>query len=301
MKIAVVGSKGLVGSSFLKYWNEIAAENNSPQDELIPLDLPEFDLCSRDIIHELTDELKPDLIVNAAGINDIDWSEKHPNSVYNFHCHGTANLRQAAQDLNIRLVQISCAEVFYQENPDSPDPKETEDPSSESVFGRSKRDAETGALQLDSSLVVRTSSLFGESGPNSSGNIVETVLTIFQRTRKIHLLSDLKTAPLWTFDFLRCLHFLVRTKQTGLWHLAGQGKASPLEIAQHLLRQTGLDRAKPAFELLPITLKEYGTAAPHSQNLALNTQKYRTLAGAPPLPDWRDSINRFLDRRSCSF
>lgn len=299
MRIAIIGAKGLLGSSFLKYWNRIAVDSGDSEDELIALDLPEFDICSRRIIDELTEEIKPDLIINSAGINDIDWSENHPNSIYNFHCHGTSNLREAAKRSGAKLVQISCAEVFYRTTIGQEDPRESDLPLADSVFARSKRDAELAALELENSLVIRTSSLFGESGPNSSGNIAETILCIFQRTRKIYLLSDWVTMPLWTYDFLQGLNFLIRSCQTGLWHLSGRGMATPLELAEHLLIQTGLSRVKPIYELHPIKMEEYGITATHSRSLTLNTEKYHSLSNAPAMPDWRDSVNRFLNERSC--
>ncbi|MBO7725329.1 MAG: hypothetical protein J6S40_02575, partial [Thermoguttaceae bacterium] len=83
MKIAVIGTGGLVGSAVMRRWNSLpfSEEGVSPEqsDELFRFDLPEFDAASRLSTDGLI-SLRPDVILNLASINLPDWLESHPNT-----------------------------------------------------------------------------------------------------------------------------------------------------------------------------------------------------------------------------
>ncbi len=291
--IAVVGAKGLLGSAFLRYWNQFG----NTEDKLVPFDLPEFDLCARSFTLNALQEISPQIIINAAGINNIDWLETHPNSARNFHLHGTANLREAAGRTKAFFVQFSCSELFYSEDPLEEGGRETDPINPVSIFARTKADAEDAALEYSESLVIRLSTLFGDSGPNSSGNLVETLLAAFRRTQKLHVLNDISISPLWTFDLIRIIRFLIEQREKGLYHIAAMDRTTPFEVANFLQNYSGLKK----HVILPITSMEYGFVAPHSNNNTLNTDKYRSLPHSEPLPNWRDSLKNFMDSRQCTF
>lgn len=306
MKIAVVGSRGTLGTAVMSRWNseKIAKYSpNSAPDTLVGLDLPEFNVADRRFTLSTLAEIRPDVILNVSGIHFIDWAESHPNTVRTVHVQGAANLRDAAARTGAILVQIGCAEVFSPlENNNSTQTRswrEEDDASTESVFARTKLDAERAASESERHLIVRASTLFGELGEQSAGNIADTILKSSRRTRELRVINDIRVSPTWTLDFLRGLRFLIHSNVTGRYHLANQGSATLFEFAEFLLKSCGLKN----HAVIGISSAEYGCLAPRSKNTALDTERYHALGGYP-MPDWQAAVREFVEDRqvgiSCS-
>ena len=298
MKIAVIGSGGPLGSAIARWWNTPAVTfgGESADDRITGLDLPDFNVASRRFTLDTLGEIAPEVIVNCAALRFIDWAESHPNTARTIHVQGTANLRQAADRLGALLVQISCAEVFGDTDPDAPPRTEDDRPAPESVFAKTKLDSERAASQAGDFLIVRASTLFGEAGEQSAGNIADTILKSSRRTRSLRVLDDRKVSPTYTVDFLRGLRFLIHSGARGVYHLVNSGVTTPAQFAKALLAACGLTR----HEIEGITSEQYGEIAPHSRNLTLSAGKYAALAGAPPMRPWEEALRDFIARRQAS-
>lgn len=298
MKIAVIGSGGTLGSAIARWWNTPAVTfgGESADDRITGLDLPDFNVASRRFTLDTLGEIEPEVIVNCAALRFIDWAESHPNTARTIHVQGTANLRQAADRLGALLVQISCAEVFGDTDPDAPPHTEDDIPAPESVFAKTKLDSERAASEAGDFLIVRTSALFGEAGEQSAGNMADTVLKSSRRTRSLRVLDDRKVSPTYTVDFLRGLRFLIHSGARGVCHLVNSGVTTPASFARALLTECGLTR----HEIEGISSQQYGEIAPHSRNLTLSAAKYAALAGAPPMRPWEGALRDFIARRQAS-
>lgn len=300
MKIAVIGSRGTLGTAVMSRWNSETVAKYSPNsapDELFGLDLPEFNVADRQFTFSALAEIRPDLILNVSGIHLIDWVESHPNTARTVHAQGGANLRDAADRIAATLVQIGCAEVFSPLESDESTRtrpwREDDDAVNESVFARTKLDAERAAGEALRHLIVRTSTLFGELGEQSVGNIADTILKSSRRTRELRVIDDIWVSPTWTLDFLRGLRFLIHSGVTGRYHLANQGSATLCEFAQFLLQTCGLKN----HAVIGISSAEYGHLVERSKNTALDTNRYHALEGRYPMPDWRTAVREFIEDR----
>ena len=296
MKIAVIGTGGLVGSAIMRRWNSLpfSEEGVSPEqsDELFRFDLPEFDAASRLSTDGLI-SLRPDVILNLASINLPDWLESHPNTARTIHVQGAANLRHAAVRTGALLVQVGCGEVFYHEE-DAPPHSEDDAPNPQSVYAITKLDSERAASEYDRHLIVRTSALFGEPGAQGTGNLVDTLLKAVRRTREIKVLNDTRVSLTAADDLVGALRFLIHAGKTGLYHVAPPDSVTPAEAAAFLLDACGLR----SHRIVGITTEEYGGKAPRSRSTALDASRYRALPGSHPIPGWQEALRRFLDRRA---
>lgn len=301
MKIAIIGARGSLGAAAVKYWNSSLVRGkctlgaSAADDEIVPFDLPEFDVTARRFVLDMLGDAAPDVIVNAAGLNFVDWLESHPNTARTVHAQGTAFLRTAAQRLGALLVQISCGEVFSSESSEDTHRLWTEldAPNPLSVYAQTKLDAERAASECERHLIVRTSALFGPVGEQSAGNFVDTILKSCRRTRRLHLVDDLRFSPTFSLDFLRGLYFLIHAGQTGLFHVVNSGTATTFEAARHLLVLSGLDR----HETVGISAKEYGYTAPRTRCGALAANRYNALPERHVLPDWQTAMAEYLHLR----
>ena len=363
MKIVVVGAMGTLGSAIANYWNDprverrIAANVGAPvvesNDVVSPLNLPDFDLCSRLFVVETLSDFKPDVVVNAAGVNLIDWLETRANTARNVHANAVANLKEAVRRTGALLVQFGCAEIFYRDrltrlpepnegtktlqdgedgqnseggngqtpsslilpnsaasqevvfdewgnarpiltiSPDAPAFSELDKPNPASVYAKTKLESERIAAEAPKSLILRTSSIFGETTEYSSGNLVESLLKAFKRTRRLSALNDKIVEPTWAVDVLCALKTLVRTGATGLYHLSGDSRGTARDVAEFIAERRGFANV----QIAGISSKEYGFSAPQSAFTALRSVKYGELDGVYRLPDWRSALADYLDWR----
>ncbi len=317
MKIVVVGSKGTLGLALSKSWNDprvnarisanLGREFKRGNDVVIPLNLPDFDVCSRLNAVETIGDFRPDVIINASGVNVVDWLESRPNTARNIHAHGVSNLKTAARRTGALLVQFGCGEIFYRKSladgagaanldaisPDAPGFCESDVPNPVSVYAKTKLESERVALEAPKSLVLRFSSLFGETSEYSSGNLIESLLNSITRTKRISCLNDRLMEPLWSIDILCALKTLLAVNARGVYHLTGNSRATHKEVAEYFFKQTGFRNR----EVVGISGEEYGQTAPQSAFTVLRSEKYDALENAYKIPDWKTAINDFLDWR----
>ena len=302
MKIVIVGKNGMLGGALARH---AVSRHLSEGQDFVSLDLPDFDVTSRRFALETLGELKPEVIINTVGVTMIDWLEKKPNTARTIHVQGTANLREAAKRNDALLVQISCAEVFGQEEQGAggeqcdtrfPPPltpfSEKTTPEPVSVYAKTKLDGERAASEAPRHLIVRTGPLFGKVGGHGTGNLVETLLHSLRRPEKMSVINDQWASYTWADDLARAIFALIERDCTGLYHVANAGAASPFDVAQELARQTGIRRG---YE--PIAAADYGFVAPRARYTVLDTAKYNAIEGVPELPDWKIALDAYLASR----
>ena len=260
MRVAVIGSGGLLGNAIVRVFERRG-------ESVLGLDLPEHDVTDRLFFGDLLADFRPEVIVNASGLGDLDWVERHPNSAFHVHVRGTAVLREAAEKTGATLVQCSCMECG----------------SGDSVFARTRRDAERAAAEWRSHLIVRCSTLFGPVGERSRGGLVATVLQAVRRTRKFQAVDNRYCSPTYTDHLASAIHELLRQQVTGLIHIGNTGRVTPAELLEELATMTGLP-----LEIEPISQENLGMLASRSSDTSIAETE---------LPDWRDALREYLESR----
>lgn len=292
MKTVIIGAHGHLGSALVRKWTSAAMD-------VTPLDLPDFDVTARRIVLDTVTSIQPGVIVNASGIEHIDWLETHPNTSRYVHVQGTANLREAAKRTNAVLLQFSTAEVFGASDPTSPETGfiETNIPEPQSVYAKTKLDAERAASEWGRHLIIRTSMLFGQTTERSRGGLIETLLNAVRRTRSFQVVSDQYVSPTWTDHLadasLALLQSVTKNENYGLFHVANHGVASYYEVALELARITGL---KLAIE--PITYEQYQFKVPRALSTALDGSRFAGECPAFVMTSWKTALEAFIESRS---
>jgi len=310
MKIILIGKNGLLGGALIR--RAVSLHFHEGRD-FVSLDLPDFDVTSRRFVLETMNELKPEVIINTAGVTNIDWLEKKPNTARTIHVQGTANLREAAKRNDALLVQISCAEVFGSQasgfglQASGENIPEAESPKSEaclpepvSVYAKTKRDGERAASATSATtgeaprhLIVRTGPLFGQPGLHRSGNLVETLLNALRHSEKMYVINDQWASYTWADDFSQAIFALIERQCTGLYHVANAGMATPLDVAREISRQTGIRR-----DYAPISAADYGFVAPRARYTVLDTTKFAAVEGMGKLSEWQIALDAYLASRT---
>ncbi|MHB0856756.1 MAG: dTDP-4-dehydrorhamnose reductase [Anaerolineae bacterium] len=225
MRIAVTGSQGQLG---------LALQRVLVDEPLLPIDLPQRDITNLPAILETVNAWRPDVIIHAAAMTDVDGCERNPEAAYRVNALGTRNMAVAAQQCGAALVYISTDYVF--DGTQSEPYWEFDDANPLSVYARTKWVGEQLVRQLVSRhYVVRVAWLYGD-GPR---NFVKTVLRLAAERDSLSMVTDEIGSPTNAGDVAAALARLVRLPAYGTYHLPNSGVCSRYEWAREVLRLAG--------------------------------------------------------------
>lgn len=224
MRLAITGSKGQLGS---------ALQGVCHQDELLLIDLPEYDITALDIVAQ-TAAFSPDVIIHAAAITNVDGCETDPDLAYRVNVLGTRNMALAAQEANCPLVYISTDYVF--DGSKGSPYFESDATSPQSIYATTKRDGETMVRNLLNRYYIgRIAWLYGD-GPR---NFVKTVLRLADERGEMTMVTDEIGSPTYAGDVARAVRVLIETNAYGTYHLTNSGITSRHGWAREILRLGG--------------------------------------------------------------
>jgi dTDP-4-dehydrorhamnose reductase len=229
-KLLITGATGTLGNAFAR----ICEHRGLPYCLTRRSDL---DICDGHSIRDAIAHYEPWAIINTAGFVRVADAEHEKEACLSANAAGPINLARACAEANIPLVTFSSDLVFdgslgraYSED----DPVRPT-----SVYGRSKVQAETGVLTLaEQSIVIRTSAFFG---PWDKYNFARNVLDSLARGESIRACRDSEVSPTYVPDLCHATLDLLIDGETGIWHLANQGRLSWYEFACRLAEGAGYD------------------------------------------------------------
>lgn len=224
MRIAITGANGQVGQAL----QEVLADAR-----LIPLARPDYDVSQPSLTQKLID-LKPDLVIHAAALTNVEHCAKDPQVAYLVNGFGTQNVALACQHSRAAMVYISTNEVFdgmaskpyHEYSPIRPI----------NPYAQSKEAGERMASQLLNKLyIVRTAWVFAKGGNNFPAKMIE----IADKYKQLRVVTDEISSPTYALDLAQAIKDLIITKHYGLYHFTNEGICSRYDYAVEILKQSG--------------------------------------------------------------
>ena len=180
---------------------------------------------------------RPWAVINAAGYVRVPDAEREPDACMTANAAGAVNLAQACADLDIPFVTFSSDLVF--------DGRlgrayiERDEPAPQCVYGESKQSAEKLVLAMGAhALIVRTSAFFG---PWDKYNFAWAVLEKLGRGEPFSASNSDVVSPTFVPDLCHAVLDLLIDGETGIWHIANQGKINWWSFARAIARKAGFD------------------------------------------------------------
>jgi len=265
--------------------------------ELIVLGREQLDLAQPDQIRRQVQNLRPDLIINAAAHTAVDLAESEPQAAFAINAIAPGILAEEALALDIPLIHYSTDYVFdglkagpYNED-DTPNPL--------GVYGKSKLAGEQAIKDVQGKhLILRTSWVYSNHGRN----FLLTMQRLLQEKPELRVVADQIGAPTWTGTLANSTLALIERWQArevanwGIYHLTAQGETSWFGFAQAIgeaLRQQG----KPCAALLPIPSSDYPTPAARPLNSRLDCSRLQRDWGVSQ-PDWQTALRECLTEQT---
>lgn len=287
MRILLTGAKGQLG------W-EILRQAPGSACDCIGIDIAEADLTDQDQVNRVMDATRPDLLIHGAAYTQVDAAESDVQAAFAVNRDAAAHLAAACAAAHIPMIHISTDFVF--DGKKRAPYVETDPVAPLSVYGRSKAAGEEVVRQaLDRHLIVRTAWLCGVHGHN----FVKSMLRLGRKNQVLRVVSDQIGCPTFAADIAAALLTVCRRIQSqsqipwGTYHLCGHGSVSWHGFAQRIFEIAHPLDLVPDVEVIPISTREYPTAAPRPAFSVMSCEKIRTGFGIEP-PPWQGSLEKML-------
>lgn len=293
-KILLISCTGQVGSEL---WRGL-----QPLGEVIPVDrdlagVTRLDLANPQQIQEVVQQIKPDIIVNAAAYTAVDKAEQDQQVAMAINATAPQLLGELAKQHNALLVHYSTDYVF--DGTKNAPYLETDTPCPLNMYGKSKL-AGDQAIQASGCnyLIFRTSWVYGLYGQN----FLLTMQRLAKERDELRIVADQIGAPTWsrliadmTVQVLSQIYSPRFEKEnlsdiSGIYNLTCGGQTNWCEFAQCIVERT----PKPP-RVLPIPTSDYPAPAKRPLYSVLSNQKLADVFGLE-LPDWKTALNICLSR-----
>lgn len=289
-RILLMGSTGQVGWELrrtLAPLGEVVAASRSGANG------PQVDLTAPDSIVALFDDVRPQVVVNAAAYTAVDKAETEHELATAVNGDAPRIIGELAGALGGLVVHYSTDYVFDGQA----DRPYREDDSTRplGVYGQTKRMGEQALLDSEAdALVFRTSWVYGRHGHN----FLKTMQRLFRERDELGIVNDQIGSPTWSRMIAEVTAQVLAQLQLdparlgerrGVYHLTAAGQTSWYGFAQAILEAGG-----ESCRLSPLTTTDYPTPAARPGYSVLDNSKLKEAFGLA-LPDWRLSLAQCLE------
>ena len=192
-----------------------------------------LDIAGKAQVDEAFHSIKPDVVVHAATLTDVDKCELNKELAWRVNVEGTKNIVEASKRLGAFLVYISTDYVFSGEKgcyveSDSPDPI--------NYYGLTKLEAETVVMQTMAEsdfFIGRPSVIYGSTPAAGKVNFALWLIETLRKGERVKIVTDQWNTPTlntnlaeMTLEVIerRLMGFIIRVVQHGLAALSLQTK-----------------------------------------------------------------------------
>ena len=276
MRALVLGGGGLVGRALAAELESRAWPATVATRDLADVLVPES-------LQRCLDASRPDIVFNCAAFTRVDDCETQRELAMKVNGDGVANVVAAAAGAAARVVHVSSDYVFDGSATRPYD--ESAEPAPISVYGESKLAGEVAALEADDALVVRTSWIFGETGPS----FVQTVLQLLAGAEPVRIVDDQLGCPTYARFLARALADLAAAGARGLVHYRNREPVTWHGFATAIAARVAPDR-----EVTPVTSRDFARPAPRPGYSVLAVDRCEALLGRR-VEEWSRGLDRCLE------
>lgn len=279
MQILITGAKGQLGSRLMT----VLSKNH----DVTGYDITDLDICNFPMVQSIINEMKPQLVINAAAWTDVDGCAKNPEKAIAINGYGAQNLAIATQEINASIMHISSNEVFdgkmnrpYYEY-DAMNPVNS--------YGYSKMVGEKSVAQTNPRhYIVRTSWLFAHGGHN----FIHAILGAVKAGKNLKVVVDEVANPTYNNDLVDAIAQLIETQRYGIYHFSNSGSTSRYNFAHYLLDKAGFQH----IEIGRISRNEWARPSTPPVYTSMANLNARNLG--IELRDWREAVDTFLEKEN---
>lgn len=275
MKILVTGKNGQLGSELF----DLQAQY--PMFEFVFTDRTQLNLEDLEQISTQLNEIKPDVIINAAAYTAVDQAENNQLLCETINHLAVNEIAKWANSHQAKVIHISTDYVF--DGTIEEPLLETDITKPINFYGESKRRGEESLLvENEESIVIRTSWVYSQYG----NNFVKTMMRLMNEREELSVVSDQIGAPTYARDLAIAILEILNAPQfvPGIYHYSNEGKISWYEFATAIKEINNYNT-----QIHPIASEDFVTIARRPQFSLLDHNKIKNTYKIE-IPYWRDSL-----------
>lgn len=291
MKILLTGKNGQLGYEL---------RHTLPAfGDVVAIGTTDCDLGAPRKIIRIIEQVKPDLIVNAAAYTAVDKAESEQDLAIAVNARAPKTLAAQANLLGIPLIHYSTDYVFDGAKEQPYEEGDLANPIS--VYGLSKWQGEQNVRAMCAQhLILRTSWVYGVHG----SNFLKTVLNLAKEKTSLQMIDDQMGAPTSTrllasvtAEFIKRLVIdKFDTRLYGTFHVVPDGTTTWCRYAQKIVAyaaRLGAQGLLNETQILPIPTQAYPLPAARPKNACMSNKKIKALFDMA-FPDWTQDIEPVL-------
>ncbi len=266
-KVLLIGATGFLGKKILsvlpKEYEVFGTGHGKVSEKIIP-----YDRKSKEQTRKLVEDLKPEIVIDANGITDMDFCEKNPEEAFAVNVEGTKHLIEEINRTGAKFVFISTDAVFDGKSPNAYTENDNQNPIN--IYGKTKAESEKLIMQkCPSALILRVSSLYGFNDSKDSACFPIFVINNLKRKKEVKAVEDWNTCPTLIDDIASVMMNLLKTNKSGIYNVVGASCVSRYQFALDTAKIFGLDTGL----IKPAKTSEMNFAAAKPLNLKMSTRK----------------------------
>lgn len=273
-KIWITGAEGHIGTALLDLLEGV-------EYQLLPTDIEEVDITKIDEVTQFVHVNRPDVVINCAGLTDVQECENNVDEAYRVNAIGVRNVALAANEVNAKVIQISTDDVFDKES--RVPYNEFDNVHPRTIYGKSKEAGEKILTQLlNRFVIIRSSWIYG-----IGRDFVDEVLRNVGQGKKMEVPNNQYAAPTSAKELAKVIRYFIDNEEYGLYHVVCPGSCSRYEFARTILEYSG---KAGELDLYPVVIED--SARPTYS--VLDNMMLR-LTGIEEPKDWKAALKEYLD------
>lgn len=242
-RILITGANGLLGQNLVctlggKYKLLLTDLHEKSVSDISNHLYVKADIIDSSDVRKLYQTEKPDIVIHAAAMTDVDGCEEKPEKAYAVNVQGTANLVKNIP-VGVRFLFVSTDYVFdgnsgpYSEN-------DTLNPAS--VYGKTKAEAEKIIMSRGADYIIaRTIVLYG-TGINLRPFFTDWVLSKLETGENFKVVTDQTGNTTLASNLAENLGVLAEKALPGVYHIAGSEIMSRYNFSLAIAECFGYDK-----------------------------------------------------------
>jgi len=273
-KILFTGITGLLGRYFVRNIPDnyhiygTYLKNSYRYQDIKNLDYIKLNVTQNSEIEKQLDNIKPDVILHAASLGNVDYCENNKDEARKVNIKGTSDLLSYAAKYSIPFVFTSTNAVYDGNN--GPYYEESNRKPLD-YYGYTKMFSEN---EIKTSgigyIIIRLMTMYGWNNPEERSNPATWIINQLRNSKKTYVVNDIFNNYLYAGQAADVIWEILKTEKYGeTYNLAGNDCISRFEFAKKISAVFGFDDRL----LEPVLSDFFPSITPRPKNTCFNTKK----------------------------